>query len=233
MSPCQNCHAGCCRSFAVPLTGADILRIERDLKTNFWEFACRWADRDGRIAQKYAPHFHFSDEPATPFVICLLHEASALFPRTTRCRFLDESAPDAGHPLGVGRCGIYGSRPAACRAFPTKFNAAGDLVLIHDVPADPPGAAHPVHALCPREWEVSDIDPIEAVQDLSAARYEMAVFHQVAATWNRRPQAWEVFPEFLRLVYSRRIVREADYEGDAPHIIKLPHRQGERRSHAA
>ena len=29
MSQCLDCHAGCCRSFAVPITGADVLRIER------------------------------------------------------------------------------------------------------------------------------------------------------------------------------------------------------------
>src|SRR5688572_7889481 len=100
MSQCQTCHAGCCRSFAVPITGADVLRIERQVGLNFWEFACRWADPEGKIARRYAPHFHFEDEPRTPFVLCLRHEASAFHKSTTKCRFLVESQPSREAPLG-------------------------------------------------------------------------------------------------------------------------------------
>src|SRR5690606_34649025 len=31
MGLCSGCHAGCCRSFAVPVSGADVLRIETRL----------------------------------------------------------------------------------------------------------------------------------------------------------------------------------------------------------
>ena len=65
MSPCEDCHAGCCRSFAVPVSGADIMRIENGLGLSFWDFVCRWEDPDGRIALNYAPHFFFEDEPET------------------------------------------------------------------------------------------------------------------------------------------------------------------------
>src|SRR5690349_20889324 len=110
MSLCESCHAGCCRSFAVPVTGADILRIERELGLNFWDFACRWADPNNRIAKSLAPHFHFADEPATPFTVCLRHEVSAIFAGATKCRFLMKCPPDAEHPLGLARCSIYNSR---------------------------------------------------------------------------------------------------------------------------
>lgn len=222
MGPCETCHAGCCRGFAVPVTGADILRIEQELQLSFWEFACRWADPEGKIAQNYAPRFHFDDEPETPFVICLLHEASRFVAGTGKCRFLTECAPDGEHPLGPARCGIYHSRPAACRAFPVKFNETGELAVIYDVPASPREEEHPAYDLCPREWEPRDLDPLETVQTLVWADYERKFFAQVADYWNGSPGDWRTFPDFLRAVYSRRVLHESDLQGEGPVILPLP-----------
>src|SRR5688572_20248052 len=127
--PCETCHAGCCRSFAVPLTGADILRIERDLRIDFWDFVCRWADPEGRIARNVAPRFYFADQPRTPFVIGLMHAESHFLDGTTKCRFLIECEPEGPQP-GLARCGIYESRPAACRTFPMKLDATGELAIL-------------------------------------------------------------------------------------------------------
>ncbi|MGH7199171.1 MAG: YkgJ family cysteine cluster protein, partial [Planctomycetaceae bacterium] len=205
MSLCESCHAGCCRSFAVPVTGADLLRIERRLRLPFAEFACRWADPSGVIARNYAPHFYFDDEPHVPFVICLLHAPSAFLPGTTKCRFLVECPADADHPLGAARCGIYEHRPGACRAFPTRLNETGDLAVIHDVPERGRAGDDPAYTLCPRPWTPDDLDPLETVQDLVITKYEMAFFHQLARLWNRSPRPWQVFPDFLRLVYAARV----------------------------
>ena len=158
MSPCQTYHAGCCRSFVVPVTGADILRIERDLDLSFWDFACRWADPHNIIARNYVPHFHFSNEPQTCFVICLMHAESEFLSGTTKCRFLTEGVPNAKHPLGKARCGIYASRPTACRVFPTKLNDTSDLTIIHDVPERGRTQEHPAYHLCHRQWEPSRFD---------------------------------------------------------------------------
>jgi len=209
MGLCSGCHAGCCRSFAVPVSGADVLRIETRLGLSFWEFACRWADPEGMIARNYAPHFHFADEPETPFVICLRHDVSQLFPRSTRCQFLRESPPDAEHPLGTGTCGIYEHRPGACRAFPTKLNATGELTVIYDVPSYGRSSQDPIYSLCPRPWTPSDIDPLQAAEDVVVARYEMNFFHRLAESWNRTAGDWSVFPDFLRLVYANRVVTDA------------------------
>lgn len=223
MSACESCHAGCCRSFAVPITGADILRIERQFKLTFWDFACRWSDPDGRIARKHAPHFHFSDEAQTPFVIALKHSESTFVPATTKCRFLVEGAPEEGQRLGQARCGIYHQRPATCRIFPTKLSDSGELAIIYDVPRQG-RSGNEVYTLCPRPWEPEDFDPLEAIPNLVVARYEMDFFHRVAAVWNRQPQEWAVFPEFLRLVYSRQIVvkSETQAERDEPETIPFP-----------
>lgn len=210
MSLCEDCHAGCCRSFAVPVSGADILRIEQGLKISFWDFVCRWADPSGQIALNYAPHFFFEDEPGTPFVISLMHQTSDNFKGTTRCRFLVEGPPDDDHPLGQARCGIYNYRPGACRVFPTKFDLSHELAVVHDVPARSREGEEQVYDLCPRPWEPSDLDSLQPLHDLVVARYEMQYFERIAEMWNRTPGAWDVFPDFLRLVYGRRVVCESE-----------------------
>lgn len=227
MSPCESCHAGCCRSFAVPITGADILRIEKNLGLSFWEFTCRWADPQGKIARNHAPHFYFRDEPETPFVICLTHAESVFLKGTTKCRFLMECAPDAEHPLGQARCGNYKNRPAACRAFPTKLNATSELAIIYPVP-ERGRAGDPAYELCPREWTPADLDPIQTVQDLVVAKYEMNFFMQLSKIWNRAPRDWALFPEFLHAVYAQRIIPEnfdvvqTEEESSAPMSIRMP-----------
>lgn len=220
MHICQDCHAGCCRSFAVPVTGADILRIERDLGLTFWDFVCRWSDPEGTIARRYAPHFRFEDEPGTPFVIALQHTASTSFPKTTKCQFLLEEPPSEEHALGRARCAIHPSRPSACRVFPTKFDDSAELVILQDVQEHGREGDAGVYSLCPRPWTPADADPLEAPATLVVARYEMDFFRRVADLWNRRPRSWEVFPDFLRLVYASRVVGEARDEAE-PDTIPL------------
>jgi Fe-S-cluster containining protein len=214
MAPCQSCHAGCCRSFAVPITGADMMTIERRFGLSFWDFACRWADPEGKIARGRVPHFFFPDVPDTPFVICLMQTQSVFLPGTVKCRFLVECPPDQEHPLGEARCGIYHGRPAACRVFPTKMNTTGDLVVLCGAPPKPRDNAHPVYDLCPREWEVHEVDPIQGLQDLVLTKYEFAFFAEIARAWNQSPKAWDAFPEFLRIVYSHRVQRESEMDAD-------------------
>jgi Fe-S-cluster containining protein len=216
MSQCATCHAGCCRAFVVPLTGADIMQIMSARKLSFWDFACRWADPQGTIALKYAPHFFFRDAPQTPYVISLIQEYSSQFPETTRCKFLVEGAQTPEQPLGISHCGIYGERPSACRVFPTKFDSADELAVLCDVPQSGKGDSHPAYRLCPKKWEPQDVDPIRQVQDLVIARYEMNFFFKLARGWNARPGEWKSFPDFLQLVYAKRVLsQEQDEENVA------------------
>ncbi|MBI3863686.1 MAG: YkgJ family cysteine cluster protein, partial [Planctomycetia bacterium] len=196
MSQCATCHAGCCRTYVVPLTGADILQIMADQRLSFWDFACRWADPQGTIALKYAPHFYFRDAPQVPFVIALIQDSSRVFPQTTRCRFLVEGDPTREHPLGISQCGIYESRPSACRVFPTKFDRAGELAVLCDVPSQGNAGNDPVYGLCPKPWMPRDLDPIRQVQDLVVAKFEMKFFFKLAGSWNARPGDWRLFPDF-------------------------------------
>lgn len=219
MSPCEGCHAGCCRAFAVPVTGADILRIERGLGLNFWDFVCRWADPEGAIAANYAPHFFFEDEPETPFVISLTHTNSKHFPGTTKCQFLMECEPDAEHPKGQARCGIYAYRPQPCRVFPTKFNDTREIAFIHEIPVISRSEEHPAYELCPRNWLPEDLDPVQPLHDLLIAQFEMQLFHKLATVWNKAPRPWELFPDFLHMIYERRLMLEPQAQ---PDVIPFP-----------
>ncbi len=213
---CDTCHAGCCRSYAVPLTGADIIRIEQDLNLSFWDFACRWEDAEGRISGNHAPQIYFKDEPETPFVICLSHTQSHFRKNTDKCRFLMESQPDEKHPLGVARCSIYQSRPSTCRAFPTKLNQTGELAILSHVPESGRAGNDPIYNLCPEQWKPDQIDPIRSVQDLVVAQHEINFFRQLVESWNHNPQKWEFFPEFLHLVYSQRVQLESSLDESIP-----------------
>lgn len=234
-SICGSCHAGCCRAYAVPITGADVLRLERQTGLGFWDFACRWEDRLGHIAGDYVPHLHFDDEPLTPFTLCLLHRPSELFPTTTRCRFLEESPPTDAAPLGTGRCGVYDQRPAACRVFPLNLQKSSLLTVLEDVPdhGRPNDGSDP-YRLCPRPWEPSDVDPIEAPQQLVVADFEADFFRLVAAVWNQNPGPWLLFPDFLRLVYRRRVVKATAQGLDAeiPDSVTLPFTRDDRQQAA-
>src|SRR5262249_9188123 len=194
-------------------------------KLSFWDFACRWADPHGSIALKYAPHFFFRDQPNTRFVISLVQEQSRVFPGTTRCKFLTEGAQSAEHPLGISQCGIYGERPAACRVFPTRFDHSGELAVIHDVPAAGREGGHPVYQLCPRAWKPEDLDPLQQVQDLVLAKFEMNFFFKLAAAWNERPGDWLLFPDFLQMVYAKRVLSQEqnlDVEPAVEELVRFP-----------
>jgi len=226
MSVCEGCHSGCCRAFAVPVTGADILRIVNQRGLSFWDFACRWADPDGIISKNHAPQFYFEDEPGNPFVICLKHDRSELYPSATRCHFLVENPADLAHPLGTSHCGIYNERPSACRVFPTRFSTQGDLAVIYDVPANGRGNGDPAYQLCPRPWTTDDVDPVQQVQDLVVLRFEIEFFQKLATAWNSNPGDWLAFPEFLLDVYQKRVLPTSREVADLvpltrPQVVEL------------
>jgi Fe-S-cluster containining protein len=210
----------------VPVTGADILRIERNYDVRFWEFVCRWEDPEGSIARNYAPHFHFADEPEMPFVICLSHSGSKVFPTTSKCTFLVEEPPTEENPefpLGTAHCGIYEHRPSACRTYPTRFNESEELAVLYDLPASGRASSqHPCYSLCSRDWEPADFDPLELLPDLAVARFEMRFFHKIASIWNASPKPWGMFPRFLEVMYANRILRAPSHVEEQPEVIAFP-----------
>ena len=108
--------------------------------------------------------------------------------------------------------------------FPTKFNATSDLAVVVDIPERFRQNTNPAYTLCPRPWQPEDVDPIQAVQDLAVIKYELAFFWQVAESWNRSPKSWSAFPQFLEIVYSKRVTREEPtpaVENDQPATLPI------------
>ena len=223
MSPCHGCHAGCCRSFVVPVTGADLLHLERARGLPLEEIVCRWADAEGRIARGAAPHFRFEDDLETPYVIGLRHVPSEAHPGTSRCEFLMETPPTPEAPLGGARCGVYENRPMACRIYPARFNSTSELTILSDVPRSGREHEHPAYQLCPRPWQPEDVDPLELPRTMAAAKFEREFFRSVARLWNDVPRAFADLPDFFRWVYDNRVWSEAP-------ATTLPHPAAIRRA---
>lgn len=201
VTPCGGCHAGCCRAFAVPLTGSDVVRIIQEQRHSFAEFVCRWADLDGSISRQIAPQFRFEDDPETPFVIGLLQNESSAFPGTRKCRFLIETAEHTGTGTSRSTCSIYESRPAACRVFPFRFEPSGSVGIQPDVTKND-GKSIPA-SLCPSAWNVSAEQRWQAEIDLGDCLQQMALFRLIAERWNAEPGPWPLFPAFIVDIYSR------------------------------
>lgn len=200
-TPCASCSASCCREYAVPLTGNDIARIMAERSVDFWEFVCRWEDRDGLISRGIVPQFRFADDPETPFVIGLRPVASRQRPGTRMCCFLDEGDASQGCSSSV-RCGVYESRPVVCRVFPFRRDSAGHVGVQPGVERGAeiaPGRP----ALCPSRWNLTPEQCSRVSDDLDQCRDEMALLSLLAQRWNRRPGPWELFPEFLQIVMAQ------------------------------
>ncbi len=200
-SPCTGCHSGCCRAFIVPLTGYDMIRIMTNLELPFWEFVCRYADESGEIAKGIAPHFHFDDDPETPFTIGLLQDASTHFPETQKCQFLKEHEKNDEHPLGVANCSIYEDRPMACRLFPARLDEQNEIGIVN-IPKFGRAGSNPAYQLCPRDWTTEDIDAEVARRDIGNTATEMQQMHLLAERWNASPRSWLLFPDVIQMVFG-------------------------------
>lgn len=206
-TPCAGCSASCCREYAVPLTANDVARIVADQSLDFWDFVCRWEDRDGLISRGIVPHFRFEDDPETRFVIGLRPVESRQLPGTRMCRFLDEASDSQGCGNSA-RCSVYESRPVVCRVFPFRWDSNGRVAVQPGVERGAEEVAGRP-ALCPSRWNLTDEQCEQAAADLEQCREEMAVLRLLAERWNRHPGPWELFPEFLRIVSARLNLVEA------------------------
>lgn len=110
---------------------------------------------------------------------------------------------------------------------------SSQLTVLDDIPDyGRQGEASPAFQLCPRPWEQSDVDVIDGPQQVAVAKFESGFFKVVAALWNEQPGSWLRFPEFLRLVYSQRVVRATGQglEADEPVIIPIHSNAQHRRA---
>jgi Fe-S-cluster containining protein len=120
MDPCVGCAADCCRRFELVILGWDVYRIARDLRLSPERF----------VTLQGAPEPDLSHQ-----LVLDVEERQERYRRLTLtkqaggCIFL----VDAG---GVGRCGIYASRPDACRSYPVN----SELLTLAKREYCPPGS---------------------------------------------------------------------------------------------
>lgn len=206
--PCRACHAGCCRSFVVPVTGHDLLRIRHATGLEVWDFACRWEDDGSTIPEEFAPRLVFPDAPDRKFVVGLKHVLSTLFPATDRCEFLRESPlePTAGGSLSetsgcATHCEIHSSRPGVCRLFPLKLDTSGSYEQ-RELPTHGRDSSDPAYRLCPRDWTPDELRSAHPPELQDEVRGDLLVWREVASLWNETGLSAEHFPEFLDAIYS-------------------------------
>lgn len=158
--PCESCAANCCRRFEVVILGWDVYRIARDLQLSPESF----------VELQGAPE----PDMAHQLVLDVEERQSryhrlALRKQQGGCVFL--LSFERGTPAERGRCGIYSSRPDACRSYPAI--ADGELFTLAKREHCPPGA-----------WE--DIDTAGYRLRYQRGQKQRSIHDVVGDGWNER-----------------------------------------------
>jgi Fe-S-cluster containining protein len=194
MDPCDGCAADCCRRFDVVIQGWDAWRIARDLRLPLAAFlaveAAPAPDLDHQLVLDGAAASHS-------------YHRLALKKSAGACVFLLSAG-------GVGRCGIYGSRPSACRAYPALSDRPrGELLQLTKREYCPPGA-----------WDAID-------RPLYAERFRFGLrqrwIHDVVGDgWNERvlrrreSRSVDDLLRFVTEVYDLLVARQPAWFAEAP-----------------
>jgi Fe-S-cluster containining protein len=156
MNPCQGCAADCCRHFQVVVLGWDVYRLSRDL---------------GLPPESFI-ELQGAAEPDRSHQLVLDVEARerryhrlALKKERGGCVFLLSLD-------GKGRCGVYHSRPQACRTYPALIGDS-DLLTLTKREHCPPGA-----------WD--DLDEAVYRPRYRTGQKQRAIFEVVGDGWNER-----------------------------------------------
>lgn len=180
--PCFDCHAPCCVSYVVPITGFDLWRMTRVLGLGWRDVADVKSDQG-----RYWDCFRLDDSE-------LRHGLYLRTRSTGACQFLLDL------PGGHQRCGAHDGRPLACRIYPFKVTGSSQL-----------GIELLTHAMCPPpqkalyQRDVEDARPMVTSELLERELYLVAV-----ARWNAMaqtishasPLAVDEFVEWLTRLYD-------------------------------
>jgi len=102
--PCERCDARCCRSYIVPINGADLGRLSGHLGASPEEWCV--LEPLSKDIEEYN-YFSVRLTGLDRYVVCLKRENGA-------CLFHRRSSPHAA-------CGIHPARPGMCRSYPITF----------------------------------------------------------------------------------------------------------------
>ncbi len=162
--PLPSCHAGCCRSFVVPLTGQDIRRLAAASGRPLWDFACRWDDEDSALPEEFAPRLTFPTRPAD---VCPRRQTLAErgFPGHGPLRVSDGNRDETSPPTGATpRCPLH--RPmfhplGTTGSVPTvsaEVGAGGNHEQ-RELPQHGRATSESAYKLCPRDWTPTNCRP--------------------------------------------------------------------------
>jgi Fe-S-cluster containining protein len=155
MEPCAGCAADCCRHFDVVVLGWDVYRIARDLQLSPESFIELQAAAEPDLSHQLVLDV---DERERRY------QRLALKKRNGGCVFLLSLD-------GRGRCGIYPSRPDACRSYPAILD--GEIFTLARREYCPPGG-----------WD--GIDAAAYRRRYQRGQKQRAIHDVVGDGWNER-----------------------------------------------
>jgi hypothetical protein len=204
--PCFSCHAPCCISYVIPLTGFDLWRVVRVLQVPWHEVAEARSDRDA-----FWDFFALDDTKKRHCFYLRAHPTGA-------CVLLLEL------PGGHHRCGSHEGRPLACRVYPYKITGSSQLGLemIH-------------HAMCPPPQRAifESLAALEAEKPrVTDELYERQLYLEAKLRWNamaervpaEQPLAAGDYAEWLIRLYDRMApLRRGQFADWYPEALELVH----------
>jgi len=151
---CTTCAGECCRRYVVPVSVVDVRAIVQATALHPAEFLALCA------VAPAVPVPGFRLEPGGSEAMVVLDRRAG-----GACTFLLEL------PGGHARCGGYGHRPLACRAFPTTLRH-GTPAIRRDVVCGPDA------------WSTATMDLAAYHADLTAQRTAWAEHGRIVREWN-------------------------------------------------
>jgi Fe-S-cluster containining protein len=158
-SPCGTCDARCCSAYAVNVTGDDAWRLARDTGLPLADLLTYRQE----AARTSAGFLLGAGGPTHELLLAHARPADHRPP----CAFLH--AGGGGPP----RCGVYASRPRACRRFPA-VRVGGDIGVREGIVCSP--GAWAGHDLARLSWRVA----------VAREEREAEAYAAVVAAWNAR-----------------------------------------------
>ena len=214
MPVCSDCKAGCCRRTPVDLTGFDIMNISKTLDFDLSVFidVLPVKDKEVKLLSLETALFKFTDDECSKYYrFCLKRVPSRIIDDSYKCLFLQEwndEILDLKTDKIFARCGIYSVRPLICAIYPAKLDTNELIGCIFDPSLHSKKTNNPAYTLCPRQLTKEDFTDYsgEIMKNLALYKFEVSFFISLAKHWNENPKSLKDLTDFLKKVYTNRIV---------------------------
>ncbi len=181
---CSNCEGRCCTYYIVPITGYDLWRIVQAQRLAPSSFTTR-------LPEDYPTATGYILRPSGPtYSLALRHHEGRR--NDIPCVFLMQLRE------GVQRCGIYDSRPSACRTYPMRLNEQ------RIAPRD--------DMLCPPDsWNIPALDRSIWRERVERQEWEWDLYGRVVKAWNEAVQRHPPTAGFVVTQYTEYLLNAYDH----------------------